>query len=186
MPSQSATHPIDEKPFEVLASEWAPRARRFLSLVADQLSLRVKKRLPSLITGSAFLFVAVFSVGAVAAWLSTAAWSALRDAGYAPSVAALLVAAGFAILAVLFALAARARAKRPSGPPIEILAPENHEIEEAGQELITLFKDLTIAAKRSLSPNEVLKPYAVKVAIASTALGFLVALNLTPRKERSR
>jgi hypothetical protein len=175
-----------EKPFEELASQWAPRARRFLSLVADQVSVRVKARLPGLVTGSAFLFAAIFCVGAIGAWLSTAAWSALKDHGFSASISGLIVAGGFLVFGVLFALAARSRALRPSGPPVEILDPENHEIEEAGQELITLFKDLTIAAKRSLSPNEVLKPHAVKVAVASTALGLLVALNLTARKERYR
>jgi hypothetical protein len=174
------------KPFEELAHEWAPRARRFLSLVADQLSARVKARLPGLVTGSAYLFIAVFCLGGIGAYLSIAGWSGLRDRGVSAVNASLFVALAFAGFAVLFFFAARSRASSPNVPPaIEILDPmKNHEIEEAGQELITLFKDLTIAAKRSISPNEVLKPHAVKVVAASTALGFLIALNMSPRKDK--
>lgn len=174
------------KPFEELAQEWAPRAKRFLGLVADQFSLRVKQRLPGLITGSAFLFAAVSCVAGIGAWLSIAAWFALQDHGISALNASLILVGSLTFLGIAFFFIGRERASRPSGPPIEILPPDNHEIEEAGQDLITLFKDLTIAARRSLNPVEAIKPHAVKIVLATTAVGFLVALNVTARKEKTR
>lgn len=172
------------KPFEELAQEWGPRARRFLNLIANQVSLRAKRRLPSLVSGSAFILAGVFCVAGLGAWLSTAGWHGLQNRGFSSTDAALIVAGGFLVLGVLFFKIGKRRALHPSRVPVELLEPENDEIEEAGRELITLFKDLTIAAKHSLSPSEVLKPHAVKVAVASTALGLLLALNLSSRKER--
>lgn len=177
-----STSPV--KPFEELAIEWAPRAKRFLTLLVDQVTLRVKQRLPRLLTGSALLIVAVFCIGAVGAWLSAAGWHALQTLGFSAAEAALIVGGGFFALGILCYFVGKRSALGPSRAPVEVLEPENGEIEVAGQELITLFKDLTIAAKHSLSPNEVLKPHAVKMAVASTALGLLVALNLNSRKER--
>jgi len=172
------------KPFEELASEWAPRAKRFLSLLAAQLTTQIKKRIPGVLLGSAFLFFSVFCVVALGAWLSGAAFVALRDGtDLSPIGAALTVAGAFAVLAIVSFFVGKSRAKRPLTKPIEILPAESHEIEEAGQDLITLFKDLTIAAKRTLSPNEVLKPHAVKVFAASTVFGFLIALNVTPERK---
>lgn len=175
------------KPFEELAREWAPRARRFLTVLANQVMTRLKRRLPAMIAGSTYILGAILCAAGLGAWLSAAGWFALRDRGMTATGASFVVTGVFLALALLFLAAARIRARRaPRAPPIEVLEPENREIEEAGQALITLFKDLTIAAKRSLSPNEVLKPHAVKVTIASTALGFLIALNLTSRKERMK
>ena len=178
---------ITVKPFEELAREWTPRAKRFLTLVANQLTFRIKKRLPGLVTGSAFLLIAVFSVATLAAYLSTAGWFTLRDRGFSEVDSSLIVAGAFLLIAFVSALIGRAKARKPLKEKLGVLEPESHEIEDAGQELVTLFKDLTIAAKRSLSPNEVLKPHAVKIAVASTAVGFLIALNLNQsRKETSQ
>ncbi|MBS1961137.1 MAG: hypothetical protein JST04_02895 [Bdellovibrionales bacterium] len=173
----------EPKSFDELAHSWAPHARRFLTLVADRFTTKVKARLPDVLGGGLFLVVAFLCAGGLAAWLSTAAWFTLVQVGFSAAGASLSVCAGFALLAGLFAGAARSRARAPMKARVEVLDPENHEIEDAGQELITLFKDLTIAAKRSLSPNEVLKPHAVKVAAATTAVGFLIALNLNLGKE---
>lgn len=172
------------KPFEELASEWAPRAKRFLSLLAAQFASQVKKRIPGLLMGSAFLFFSVFCVVALGAWLSGAAFVALRDrAELSPFGAALAVAGAFALLAIASFFVGKWRAKRPFTKPVEILPAESREIAEAGEDLITFFKDLTVAAKRKLSPNEVLRPHAVKVFAASTVCGFLIALNTTPERK---
>lgn len=170
--------------FDDIAHNWAPHARRFLVLVADRFIARVKTRTPGLVRSGFFLTLAFFCLGGLAAWLSVAVWTSLADRGLTTVAAALVVCGGFAVFSALFALAARSRASARS--KIEVLEPENHQIEDVGHELITLFKDLTIAAKRSLSPNEVMKPHAVKIAAATTAVGFLIALNLNPGKERAR
>ena len=174
------------KPFEEIAVEWKPRAKRFVTLIGDRVVSRVKRRLPSLLSSGTLFFAAVLCVIGIGAWLSTAAWISLRESGLPSSAAAGIVAAVFAVFGLVFFFAGRTRGHAKAAPDLEVLHAENHEIEEAGRDLLTLFKDLTIAAKHSLSPNEVLKPHAVKVAVASTALGFLVALNLNVRKERMR
>jgi hypothetical protein len=174
-------NPMTSRSFEELAQEWAPRARRFLSLVASQFMFRVRSRLPAFITGAAFFLIALFCAAGVGAWISIALWHVLQFWGMTAAGAAGVLAAAFALLGVVAYFIGRSRAKAPPGPPTGILRQDNREIDEAGRELVTLFKDLTIAAKHSLSPNEIIKPYAVKVAVTSTALGFLMALNYHPR-----
>lgn len=170
------------KPFEDLVRDWAPRVRRLISLVTAEVSTALKDALPGVLKGSAFLFAAIFSAVICIAWLSGVAWLALQEAGISPLISSLVVAGSFAILSFIFLTAAKTQAKKPLRP-IQILGRENGEIEEAGKELITFFKDLSIAAKHSISPNEVLKPHAVKIVAASTVVGFLIALSMTPRKE---
>ncbi len=170
------------KPFEDLTREWAPRVRRLISLITAEVSMAFKEALPAVLKGSVFLIASLFSAVVFIAWISGAAWLGLQETGVSPLVSSLLVAGGFAILTLGFFLGAKAQAKKPL-KPIQILGRENGEIEEAGRELITLFKDLSIAAKHSISPNEMLKPHAMKAVAASAVVGFLIALTINPTEK---
>jgi hypothetical protein len=164
------------KPFEALADTWVPRVQHFFQKIGDEFSDRLKSRFSDLLMDSAFSMAALFFIAGLIAWLSGAAWLALTESGISGANASLYVAGGFAASAAIIYGLGRWRNVLNSAVSESVL-----EIES--DHPTTFLQDLGAATRQTLDPNEVLKPHAVKVVLASTAIGFFIAFNPISRKE---